>query len=114
MLGFVGIDAGTAVGIGILSAVASIRWAGGKWEKSKKRWWQNWSRVSEGLDRDLKVCHLMSPFLSNSDLINLTLKGDSPRHDEPAGDCGSRDNLQWEYGFGTDSRGRVRLRRQGA
>ena len=61
LLGFVGMDAGTAVGVGILSAVASIRWAAGKWEKSKKRWWQDWSRVGEGLDRDLKVCHLMSP-----------------------------------------------------
>jgi hypothetical protein len=66
LLGFVGMDAGTAVGVGILSAVASIRWAVGKWEKSKKRWWQDWSRVGEGLDRDLKVCLLMSPFLSNN------------------------------------------------
>jgi hypothetical protein len=62
LLGFVGMDAGTAVGVGILSAVASIRWAVGKWEKSKERWWQDWSRVGEGLDRDLKVYHLMSPF----------------------------------------------------
>jgi hypothetical protein len=62
LLGFVGMDAGTAVGVGILSAVASIRWAVGKWEKSKKRWWQDWSRVGEGLDRDLKVCYLVSSF----------------------------------------------------
>jgi len=63
LLGFVGMDAGTAVGVGMLSAVASIRWAVGKWETSKKRWWQDWWRVGEGLDRDLKVC---PPFLSSN------------------------------------------------
>lgn len=62
LLGFVGMDAGTAIGVGMLSGVASIRWAVGKWEKSKKRWWQDWSRVGEGLDRDLKVCHSTSRF----------------------------------------------------
>lgn len=56
LLGFMGMEAGTAVGVGILSAVASIRWTVGKWEKSKKRWWQDWKRVAEGMDRDLKVC----------------------------------------------------------
>ncbi|PPQ68031.1 hypothetical protein CVT25_014492 [Psilocybe cyanescens] len=55
LLGFIGMDAGTAMGLGMLSAVASIRWAVGRWEKSKKRWWQDWVRVGEGLDRDLKV-----------------------------------------------------------
>ncbi|KAF8813850.1 hypothetical protein BYT27DRAFT_7250731 [Phlegmacium glaucopus] len=63
LLGFVGMDAGTAIGVGMLSAVASIRWAVGKWEKSKKRWWQDWSRVGEGLDRDLRVRRSMSPFV---------------------------------------------------
>lgn len=55
LLGFVGMDAGTAMGVGILTALASIRWAIGSWEKSKKRWWQDWVRTVEGLDRDLKV-----------------------------------------------------------
>ena len=55
LLGFMGMEAGTAVGVGILSAVASIRWTVGKWEKSKRRWWQDWKRVAEGMDRDLKV-----------------------------------------------------------
>lgn len=64
LLGFVGMDVGTAVGVGVLSAVASIRWAVGKWEKSKKQWWQDWSRVGAGLDRDLKVCNLMSSLWS--------------------------------------------------
>lgn len=55
LLGFIGLDPGTAIGVGVLSAVASVRWAVGRWEKSKKRWWQDWTRVGEGLDRDLRV-----------------------------------------------------------
>ncbi|CAA7261738.1 unnamed protein product [Cyclocybe aegerita] len=55
LLGFMGMDAGTAVGVGMLSAVAGIRWGVGKWEKAKKRWWQDWERVGKGLDRDLKA-----------------------------------------------------------
>lgn len=55
LLGFIGMDAGTAMGVGMLSVVASIRWAVGRWEKSKLRWWQDWARVGEGLERDLKV-----------------------------------------------------------
>lgn len=66
LLGFVGMDTGTAVGVGMLSAVGSVRWAVGRWEKGKKRWWQDWARVAEGLDRDLKVC-LMRYFLRLTD-----------------------------------------------
>jgi hypothetical protein len=45
----------TAIGFGLLVAVASIRGSIGSWEKAKKRWWQDWRRVGEGLERDLKV-----------------------------------------------------------
>ena len=83
LLGFVGMDAGTAVGVGMLSAVAGIRWAVGKWEKSKKRWWQDWSRVGEGLDRDLKVCHIGVSFFVQQSLNNPS--GDSSQYNEPAG-----------------------------
>ncbi|TFK44342.1 hypothetical protein BDQ12DRAFT_672816 [Crucibulum laeve] len=55
LLGFVGLEPGTAIGVGLLSAVASVRWAVGKWEKSKKKWWKDWHRVGEGLDRDLRT-----------------------------------------------------------
>jgi hypothetical protein len=55
LLGFLGMDAGTAVGAGMLTALLSIRWGVGRWEKGKKRWWQDWVRVTDGLDRDLKV-----------------------------------------------------------
>jgi len=56
LLGYMGMETGTAVGVGVLSTLTSIRWAVGKWEKSKKRWWQDWKRVAEGMDRDLRVC----------------------------------------------------------
>jgi len=55
LLGYVGMETGTAVGVGVLSAVTSIRWAVGQWEKSKKRWWQDWKRVAEGMNRDLRL-----------------------------------------------------------
>ncbi|KJA27888.1 hypothetical protein HYPSUDRAFT_130531 [Hypholoma sublateritium FD-334 SS-4] len=72
LLGFVGIDAGTAIGLGLLTAVASIRWAIGSWEKSKKRWWQDWERAAEGLDRDLKV--RIRAFWNNLQLIVRRLR----------------------------------------
>ncbi|KAF9529237.1 hypothetical protein CPB83DRAFT_765399 [Crepidotus variabilis] len=56
LLGFLGMDASTALGVGALTAVGGIRWGVGTWEKAKKRWWQDWTRVGQGLERDLKVC----------------------------------------------------------
>ncbi|OAX39122.1 hypothetical protein K503DRAFT_717128 [Rhizopogon vinicolor AM-OR11-026] len=50
-----GSEAGTALGAGALVAVASIRWAVGKWERAKRHWVDDANRVSEGLKRDLKV-----------------------------------------------------------
>ena len=50
------------VGTGMLSAVLGLRWAVGAWEKAKKRWWQDYDRVGQGLSRDLKVRG--HPFLS--------------------------------------------------
>ncbi|KAF5380459.1 hypothetical protein D9615_004628 [Tricholomella constricta] len=55
LLGAVGLDAGTAMGVGLLGAVMGVRWAVGKWERSKRRWWEDWNRVGEGLGRDLRV-----------------------------------------------------------
>jgi hypothetical protein len=48
-------DAGTAVGGGMLVALLGVRVAIGRWEKAKQRWWEDWTRVGEGLGRDLKV-----------------------------------------------------------
>ncbi|KAF8070676.1 hypothetical protein FPV67DRAFT_1413890 [Lyophyllum atratum] len=56
LLGALGLDAGTAMGVGLLGAVICVRWGVGKWERSKRRWWEDWNRVGEGLGRDLRVC----------------------------------------------------------
>ncbi|KAG6813369.1 hypothetical protein H0H92_011635 [Tricholoma furcatifolium] len=55
LLGTLGLDAGTAMGLGLLTAAASVRWAVGKWERAKRRWWEDWDRVGDGLARDLKA-----------------------------------------------------------
>ncbi|KAI8993898.1 hypothetical protein BD414DRAFT_436199 [Trametes punicea] len=50
----VGMSVETAVGVGMLGAALGVRWAVGGWDKAKKRWWKDWDRVVEGLERDLK------------------------------------------------------------
>ncbi|KAI0690525.1 hypothetical protein BC835DRAFT_175068 [Cytidiella melzeri] len=50
-----GMETETAAGVGMLVAALGIRWMVGLWEKAKRRWWRNWDRVGEGLERDLKV-----------------------------------------------------------
>ena len=54
-LPFVEGSIGTAIGIMMLWSVLGVRWAVGKWERAKKRWWEDWYRVVEGLGRDLEV-----------------------------------------------------------
>lgn len=44
-----------AIGASALSFILGIRWALGRWEKAKKRWWESWARIDEGLERDLQV-----------------------------------------------------------
>lgn len=61
MFGFSGMDPSTAMGVSMLISVASIRWSIGSWEKAKQRWWQDWKRVGEGLERDLKVYPVCLP-----------------------------------------------------
>ncbi|KAK2464209.1 hypothetical protein APHAL10511_003666 [Amanita phalloides] len=51
----IGIEPSTAVGLGVFGALASIRWAVEKWERAKRRWWEDWRRVCHGLERDLKA-----------------------------------------------------------
>ena len=51
----VGMGVETAMGVGMLGAALGVRWAVGRWDKAKKRWWRDWNRVGEGLERDLKV-----------------------------------------------------------
>ena len=50
-----GMEPSTAIGVGVLVALASIRRSIGSWERAKHRWWQDWRRVGDGLERDLKV-----------------------------------------------------------
>ncbi|KAK0461317.1 uncharacterized protein EV420DRAFT_1531519 [Desarmillaria tabescens] len=54
VIGFLGVDAGTAMGAGALVALLGVRWGVGHWEKAKQRWWEDWHRVVDGLERDLK------------------------------------------------------------
>ncbi|KAM5540227.1 hypothetical protein V8D89_006046 [Ganoderma adspersum] len=51
----VGMGTETAVGAGMLGAALGVRWAVGGWERAKRRWWKDWDRVGEGLERDLKA-----------------------------------------------------------
>ncbi len=51
----VGMSTETAVGVGMLGAAVGVRWAVGRWDRAKRRWWKDWDRVGEGLERDLKV-----------------------------------------------------------
>lgn len=48
-------EAGTAVGALMFCTLLGVRWAVGRWEKAKRRWWEDWSRVGEGLGRELEV-----------------------------------------------------------
>jgi hypothetical protein len=55
-----GMDPMTGMGVGLLGVVGSLRWAVGRWEREKRRWWNDWERIGQGLGRDLKV-PLFSP-----------------------------------------------------
>ncbi|KAI0633523.1 hypothetical protein C8Q77DRAFT_1195377 [Trametes polyzona] len=51
----VGMGAETALGVGMLGGVLGVRWAVSRWDRARKRWWKDWDRVTEGLERDLKT-----------------------------------------------------------
>ena len=59
MPSFVSMDASTLMGAGGLISVLGLRWAVGHWEKAKKRWWDDWKRIYDGLERDLKVSFVL-------------------------------------------------------
>lgn len=50
-----GLEVETAVGTGMMISALGVWWMVGRWEKAKKRWWRDWDRVGEGLERDVKV-----------------------------------------------------------
>ncbi|KZT10701.1 uncharacterized protein LAESUDRAFT_721067 [Laetiporus sulphureus 93-53] len=45
----------TAIGAGMLAAVAGVRWAVGRFERAKKKWWKDYDRIGQGLERDLRT-----------------------------------------------------------
>ncbi|EIN11668.1 hypothetical protein PUNSTDRAFT_124915 [Punctularia strigosozonata HHB-11173 SS5] len=50
---FSGLEAESASVLGVVVTLSSFRWAVGKWEKAKSRWWEDWQRVKETLIRDI-------------------------------------------------------------
>ena len=62
ILDFAVMQGETVIGVGMLGAALGVRWAVGRWEKAKRRWWKDWDRIGEGLDRDLKVSVPLSSF----------------------------------------------------
>ncbi|KAH9942464.1 uncharacterized protein BXZ73DRAFT_88035 [Epithele typhae] len=74
----VGLGAETALGAGMLGAALGVRWAVGAWERAKRRWWRDWGRVGEGLERDLRVALIQTMeqrVTSVSDAACLGLEG---------------------------------------
>jgi hypothetical protein len=74
--GLLGMDAGTAIGVGLLTSVTGVRWAIGRWEKAKRRWWEDWERIGQGLGRDLRVCNVcaLSSLMTNeTSFVKATL-----------------------------------------
>ncbi|KAL7411413.1 hypothetical protein BDY24DRAFT_138669 [Mrakia frigida] len=47
-------EGATGVGVGSLGLVLGVRWGMAKWEGGKRRFWRDWRRVGEGLERDLE------------------------------------------------------------
>lgn len=50
-----GLETETAIGTGMFMSVFGVWWMVGRWEKAKRRWWRDWDRIGEGLERDLQV-----------------------------------------------------------
>jgi hypothetical protein len=56
LLGY-SVNTSTAIGLGALCGLLGVRWAVGRWERAKRKWWLNWTRVGDGLGRDLEASH---------------------------------------------------------
>lgn len=50
-----GLEMETALGTGMFISTFGVWWMVQRWEKAKRRWWKDWDRVGEGLERDLQV-----------------------------------------------------------
>ncbi|KLO19499.1 hypothetical protein SCHPADRAFT_898784 [Schizopora paradoxa] len=49
------LDGTTAFGGAALLATLALRCTVGRWERAKRSWWQDWTRVGQGLGRDLRT-----------------------------------------------------------
>jgi hypothetical protein len=59
---------GEVLGAGmLLGAAAGFRWAIGRWDKMRKMWRADWSRVKEAAERDVEVIcpFFFSPWTSS-------------------------------------------------
>ncbi len=48
---------GTAIGLGILCAVGSVAMGQRLWLRAQKRFWKDWTRLTQMLKGDLQVSH---------------------------------------------------------
>ncbi|KAI0320794.1 hypothetical protein OF83DRAFT_1169057 [Amylostereum chailletii] len=48
-------EVGTAVGVGMLVCLGGVRWAVGKWDRARKAWLADWTRMREGAARDVQT-----------------------------------------------------------
>ncbi|KAJ7709842.1 hypothetical protein B0H17DRAFT_915982 [Mycena rosella] len=53
--GVVLLEPGTAMATGVLIALLGVRWAAWRWDRARKRWWEDFERVAGGLKQDLAV-----------------------------------------------------------
>jgi len=63
------LDGSTALGLGCLSFVLGLRMFIGRWEKGQKRWWMDWNRAGEGLERDVTVRYISREMKSYSQIL---------------------------------------------
>lgn len=48
------ISASTGLGVGLLSSMAVLRWAAGRWVRSQNAFWKDWDRIEMGLEDNIK------------------------------------------------------------
>ncbi|KAJ6596957.1 hypothetical protein DFH09DRAFT_1272473 [Mycena vulgaris] len=53
ILGSLMLEPGTAVATGVLISLLGVRWAAWRWDRGRKRWWEDFRRVAGGLNQDL-------------------------------------------------------------
>lgn len=49
------LDIATSLGLASFVSVGVLRWAVGRWERAKGRWWDDWKRVGRAVERDVRA-----------------------------------------------------------